>query len=71
MSENSKKEEKKKIKFEDIKPLLLITGVFYILAIVLWQVLGVFFYLVNFFIIGTALGLGIGSAPLFSKKKKG
>jgi len=70
MSENSKEEEKKKITFKDIKPLLLITGMFYILAIVLWQVLGIFFYLVNFVVIGTALGLGIGSAPLFSRKKR-
>ena len=70
MSENSKKEEKKKIKFKDFKDLILITGAFYIIAIVLWLVLGVLFYLVNFIIIGTAIGLGIGTIPLFSKKKR-
>ena len=70
MSENSKEEEKKKIMFKDLKSLILITGMFYTLAIVLWLVLDIFFYLVNFVVIGTALGLGIGSAPLFSKKKR-
>ena len=70
MSENSKEKVKKKITFKDFKPLILITGFFYILAIVLWLVLDIFFYLVNFIVIGTALGLGIGSTPLFSRKKR-
>ena len=70
MSENEKKNEKRKITLKDFKPLILITGMFYILAIVLWLVLDIFFYLVNFVVIGTALGLGIGTAPLFSRKKR-
>ncbi|GAH58510.1 unnamed protein product, partial [marine sediment metagenome] len=70
MSENLKEKEKRKITLKDFKPLILITGIFYTLAIVLWLVLDIFFYLINFTIIGTALGLGIGTEPLFSRKNK-
>lgn len=70
MSEKSKEEEKKKITLKDFKSFIQIVGIFYILAIVLWLVLDIFFYLMNFIIIGTAIGLGIGTVPLFSRKNK-
>ena len=63
-------EEKKKRTLKDFKAFILIIGVFYILAIVLWLVFDEFFYLVNFIIIGTSIGLGIGLWPIFSKKNK-
>ena len=69
MSENSEEKEGKKVT-KDFLAFLMILGIFYTLAIVLWLILDVFFYLVNFIIIGTAIGFGIGLRPLFSKKNK-
>lgn len=66
MNEKTEKKEEKR----DFKPLLMILGIFYTLAIVLGLFIGIFFYFVNFIIIGTALGLGVGLYPIFSKKNK-
>ena len=69
MSENSEENEGKKV-LKDFMALLLVLGIFYTLAIVLWLILDIFFYLVNFIIIGTAIGFGAGLRPLFSKKNR-
>ena len=48
---------------------LIITGVFYTLALVLGLMINPF-YLFNFGFIGTALGVGIGLYAVLPKKKK-
>ena len=50
--------------------LLIILGFFYTLAIVLWLSLNEIFYLYNFIIIGTCLGVGVGLWPVLPKHKK-
>jgi ferredoxin-type protein NapH len=52
-----------------ITPLIL-TGIFWLLAIVLWQTTNAFFYLINFGYIGTSLGIGMGAYALLPKNKK-
>ncbi|MCD8172688.1 MAG: 4Fe-4S binding protein [Alistipes sp.] len=54
-------------KFTRLVKLILI---FYILAVVLWLSTGNIFYLYNFIIIGTAVGLGMGLWPAFPKNRK-
>ncbi len=60
----------KESKWKNLKSLILMLGIFYSIAIALWWFLDSTFYLVNFTIIGTALGLGIGLWPVFSKENK-
>lgn len=55
---------------KDFKSLGSMLGIFYSIAISLWLITGSIFYLVNFAIIGTALGLGIGLWPVLSRKNK-
>lgn len=50
--------------------LFVILVFFYSLAILLWKTFDVIFYLYNFVIIGTCVGLGIGLWPILPKKKK-
>ncbi|MDR2921647.1 MAG: 4Fe-4S binding protein [Tannerella sp.] len=52
------------------KSFITITLLFYLIAVVLWLATGEIFYLYNFIIIGTALGLGMGLWPVFPKNKK-
>ena len=69
MKEKLDKKEKK-LSLKDFRIFILMIVTFYTVAIVLWLVLDTFFYLVNFMIIGTSVGLGMGLWPVFSKKKK-
>lgn len=56
--------------WEDLRTLASMLGIFYSIAVVLWLLFDSVFYLVNFAIIGTSLGLGIGLWPVFSKENK-
>ena len=68
---NEKLEKKnKKVSLKDFKIFIIMISTFYTIAIVLWLTLDTIFYLVNFMIIGTSIGLGMGLWPVFSKKKK-
>jgi ferredoxin-type protein NapH len=49
---------------------LIIMGIFWIIAIVLWLTTGKVFYILNFGYIGTAVGVGIATYSLLPKKKK-
>ena len=57
--------------FASLRTPLIIGGVFYIIAIVLWLTTGTIFYLFNFMYIGTAIVLGIGLFAALPRKKKG
>lgn len=59
-----------RFQFSKMKDALIIMGVFWIVAIVLWQVLDNSFYILNFGYIGTAVGIGIGLYSGLPKKKK-
>ena len=59
-----------RFRFSKMKEALIIMGVFWIVAIVLWQVLDNSFYILNFGYIGTAIGIGIGLYSALPKKKK-
>ena len=68
---NEKREKKeKKVSLKDFKIFIIMISTFYTIAIVLWLSVGGIFYLVNFMIIGTSIGLGLGLWPVFSKKNK-
>ncbi len=56
--------------FKKYSLLLYILTVFFTVAITLWLVLDNIFYLINFSIIGTSIGLGFGLWPVFRKSKK-
>ena len=51
-------------------PLIVIITFFYLLAVLMWLALDEIFYLYNFLIIGTSVGLGIGLWPVFPKNRK-
>jgi len=53
-----------------MKTALIMMGIFWIVAIVLWQVLNNSFYILNFGYIGTAIGIGIGLYSALPKKQK-
>lgn len=59
-----------RFQFSRMKDALIIMGVFWIVAIVLWRVLDNSFYILNFGYIGTAIGIGIGLYSGLPKKKK-
>ncbi|MBU3927638.1 MAG: 4Fe-4S binding protein [Bacteroidetes bacterium] len=50
--------------------LIVVLVFFYSLAVIMWQATGAIFYLMNFIIIGSCVGLGAGLWPIFPKKKK-
>jgi polyferredoxin len=54
----------------NFKPLILIVGIFYTIAIVMFISSGSIFYLMNFTFIGTAAGLGLGLWPILAKKNR-
>ena len=63
-------DERNSYEWNDFKSLGSMLGIFYSIAILLWLITDSIFYLVNFAIIGTALGLGIGLWPVLSRKNK-
>lgn len=54
----------------DFKFLIMILGIFYSIAVSFWLIFDTIFYLLNFFLIGTSLGLGVGLMPVLQKKNK-
>jgi polyferredoxin len=68
---NEKFEKKgKKLSLKDFYIFIIMICTFYTIAIILSLATNSIFYLVNFMIIGTSVGLGMGLWPVFSKKKK-
>jgi ferredoxin-type protein NapH len=59
-----------KINLAAFKTPAIITGVFWIVAVVLWRMTGRIFYLFNFGYIGAAVGLGIGLYAALPKRQK-
>jgi ferredoxin len=55
---------------KELRVPIIIFGVFWAIAFILWQTSGKAFYLLNFGYIGTAVGLGIGLYILLPKKRK-
>jgi len=48
-------ESEDKFKYSELKMPLILMGIFWIIAIVLWQTTGKIFYVFNFGYIGTAI----------------
>jgi hypothetical protein len=67
---NSNETQEKKISWKMFLSFFIIIITFYSIATALWLILDSIFYLANFIIIGTALGLGLGLWPIFSKKNR-
>ena len=59
-----------KFRYSGLKTPLIMMGIFWVVAIVLWQTTGNTFYVFNFGYIGTAIGVGIGLYSALPKKKK-
>jgi ferredoxin-type protein NapH len=59
-----------RINLAALKMPAIMTGVFWIVAVVLWQTTGRIFYLFNFGYIGAAIGLGIGLYAALPKRQK-
>ena len=56
--------------YSSFKTPLIIMGIFWVIAIVLWRTTGGIFYLFNFGYIGTAIFIGAGMYTALPKKKK-
>jgi ferredoxin-type protein NapH len=54
----------------DLKLPLILMGVFWFIAVLLWRTTGNSFYIFNFGYIGTALGLGIGVYEFLPRRQK-
>ncbi len=59
-----------RINLAALKSPAIMMGVFWIVAVVLWQTTGHIFYLFNFGYIGAAIGLGIGLYAVLPKRQK-
>lgn len=59
-----------KPQFSKLRTPFIMMGIFWIVAIVLWQTTGSIFYLFNFVYIGTAVGGGMAIYAALPKKKK-
>jgi ferredoxin-type protein NapH len=70
MNKNQQSPTTEKFSFAKLRDPLIIGGVFYIVAIVLWLTTDYLFYLFNFVYIGTAIVLGIGLYSALPRKKK-
>lgn len=49
---------------------IVVLCIFYAIAFTLWYTTGSLFYLLNFILIGTSIGLGIGLWPVLAKNKR-
>ena len=63
-------EEMKKSRLKELREVIILFIVFWIIAILLWQLTGHIFLLFNFGYIGTAVALGVGAYELLPRKKK-
>jgi hypothetical protein len=59
-----------KLTFSKLRTSFIMMGIFWAVAIVLWQTTDKIFYILNFGYIGTAIGVGAGLYAALSKKKK-
>ena len=59
-----------KFQFSKLRTPLILMGIFWVVAIVLWQTTGKILYIFNFGYIGTAIGVGAGLYSVLPKKKK-
>ena len=66
----AKQQSAEGFKFSKLRTSLIMMGIFYAVAIVLWQTTGGLFYLFNFIYIGTSIGVGMGTYALLPKNKK-
>lgn len=57
-------------KLRKYRLLFVILAFFYSIALTLYLTTGSPFYLMNFIIIGSCMGLGVGLWPVFQRKKK-
>ena len=63
-------DQEDRFQFSKLRTSLIIMGIFWVVAIVLWQTTGKIFYIFNFGYIGTAIGVGGGLYAALPKKKK-
>ncbi len=49
---------------------IVVLCIFYAIAFTLWYATGSLFYLLNFILIGTSIGLGMGLWPVLAKNKR-
>ena len=72
MTAKTRQASKKKdgFKISDLMTPLIIMGIFWVVAVVLWQTTGKIFYILNFRYIGTAIGVGISLYTVLPGKKK-
>lgn len=61
---------KEKFDYASLKLPAIMMGIFWVIAVVLWQALENVFYLFNFGYIGTALGVGIGVYSALPRRKR-
>lgn len=62
--------EKKESLLKKLKVVLILFVIFWAIAILLWQLRGNIFFLLNFGYIGTAVAFGLGAYELLPRKKK-
>ena len=60
----------KKSRFATLRTPIIMTGIFWAIAVVVWQLSGQWFYIVNFGYIGTSIGVGMGWYAMLPKNKK-
>ncbi|MDX9865449.1 MAG: 4Fe-4S dicluster domain-containing protein [Anaerolineaceae bacterium] len=70
MTDNQQSTKTEKFSLANLRDPIIIGGVFYIVAVVLWLATGHLFYLFNFVYIGTSIVLGIGLFAALPRKKK-
>ncbi len=58
-----------KFTFSKLRTPLIMMGIFWVVAIVLWQTTGKIFYILNFGYIGTAIGVGAGRMQYYPRRK--
>ena len=61
---------KNSLDIRQLKVPLILTIVFWVIAIAFWQSKGNIFFLFNFGYIGTSIGIGLGAYIILPKKKK-
>jgi ferredoxin-type protein NapH len=59
-----------KFNLSNLKMPLFLAGLFWVIAVILWQTTGKIFYLFNFGYIGTSLGIGIGVYSALPRRSK-
>ena len=63
-------EEKEESLLKKLKVVIILFLVFWVIAILLWQLKGKIFFLLNFGYIGTAIAVGAGAYEFLPRKKK-